>query len=169
MPPPSDMPAARNAPATEPGPGHPQTQSQCCCQCQCQCQQATAIKQAGPTSKCFLDETTADQPQWPPQAPGHYTTYERYVRVCQEILITVIFLGDRSPLLLSPRTPGPDLVQALARWLWASVQIGCPTSKCFLNFLDETMKPRLISSSGLHRRRATIRPRRDMFVCARRS
>jgi hypothetical protein len=54
-----------------------------------------------PTSKCFLDETTADQPQWPPQAPDHYTTYERYVRVCQ-VLIIVIFLGDRSPLLLSP-------------------------------------------------------------------
>jgi hypothetical protein len=57
-----------------------------------------------------LDETTADQPQWPPQAPGHYTTYERYVRVCQKILSIVIFLGDRSPLLLSPWSPDPRLL-----------------------------------------------------------
>jgi hypothetical protein len=57
-----------------------------------------------------LDETTADQPQWPPQAPDHHTTYERYVRVCQEILIIVIFLGDRSPLLLSLWSPDPSLL-----------------------------------------------------------
>jgi hypothetical protein len=30
----------------------------------------------------YMDETTADQPQWPPHAPDHDTTYERYVRVC---------------------------------------------------------------------------------------
>jgi hypothetical protein len=56
------------------------------------------------------DETTADQPQWPPHAPGHYTTYERYVRVCQEVLIIAIFLGDRGPLLLSPWGLDPSLL-----------------------------------------------------------